>query len=90
MVDGGNLYIDGYIYTDPPFTCNYVGTHSLTGPTRSAAGTLNCSNGKQGTWQTTDFQLTERGLSLIGDGQWMQGEISCQMKFLLGGYRHLP
>jgi hypothetical protein len=90
MFDGVTLSINGTIETSPTFTCSYAGTHALIGSQHSAAGTFTCSNGKQGNWRTTDFQVTDRGLSLIGDGNWTQQGINCQMKFLLGGYRHLP
>lgn len=90
MFDGVNLSINGNIQTSPAFSCSYTGTHTLTGPLHAAAGTFTCTNGKQGSWRTTDFQVTDRALTLIGDGQWAQQGVSCQMKFLLGGYRHLP
>ena len=90
MFDGVNLSINGTIQTSPAFSCNYTGTHALSGPQHAASGTFSCSNGKQGSWRTTDFQVSERGLSLVGEGNWTQQGVSCQMKFLLGGYRHLP
>ena len=92
MFDNVNLSINGTIQTSPSFSCNYTGIHALQGSQHAASGTFNCSNSKQGTWSTTDFQVTERGLSLIGVGQWTQPSVgvSCQMKFILGGYRHLP
>lgn len=90
MFDGINLSINGNIQTTPAFSCSYTGTHALIGPLHSAAGTFTCTNGKQGNWRTTEFQVSDRGLSLIGDGNWTQQGVSCQMKFLLGGYRHLP
>lgn len=90
MFDGVNLSINGTIQTAPSFTCGYSGTHTLNGSQHAAAGTFTCSNGKQGAWHTTDFQVTERGLSLTGEGNWTQQGVACQMKFLLGGYRHLP
>ncbi|MBP8298082.1 MAG: hypothetical protein KAX84_18370, partial [Burkholderiales bacterium] len=68
----------------------YTGTHALNGSQHAASGAFTCSNGKQGNWHTTDFQVSERGLSLVGEGNWTQQGITCQMKFLLGGYRHLP
>jgi len=90
MFDGVNLAVNGTIQTTPSFGCNYSATYSENGPQRAATGTFNCTNGKQGTWRTTDFQVSERGLSLTGDGAWTQQGVSCQMKFLIGGYRHLP
>lgn len=90
MFDGVNLSINGNIQTSPAFSCSYSGTHTMVGSQHAAAGTFTCTNGKQGNWHTTDFQVTDRGLSLTGDGNWTQGGVSCQMKFLLGGYRHLP
>lgn len=90
MFDGVNLSINGTIQTSPSFTCSYSGTHTLIGAQHAAAGTFTCSNGKQGNWRTTDFQVTERSLTLTGDGNWTQQGVGCQMKFLLGGYRHLP
>jgi hypothetical protein len=90
MFDGVNLSINGNIQTTPAFSCSYSGTHALIGPQHAAAGTFTCTNGKQGDWRTTDFQVTDRALSLIGEGNWTQQGVSCQMKFLLGGYRHLP
>lgn len=89
MHDGVNLSIDGNIQTNPSFNCRYTGTHSMNGASHTAAGTFSCSNGKQGNWRTTEFQVMDRALFLIGDGQWTQQGISCQMKFMLGGYRHL-
>ena len=90
MFDDVNLSINGTIQTTPSFGCNYTGIHALQGSQHAASGTFTCTNGKQGSWRTTDFQVTERSLSLVGDGQWTQAGVSCQMKFLLGGYRHLP
>lgn len=90
LYDNVNLSINGTIQTSPSFTCSYSGSHAMNGPVRAASGTFNCSNGKQGNWHTTEFTLTDRGLSLIGEGNWTQGPVACQMKFLLGGYRHLP
>jgi hypothetical protein len=92
LFDGGNLSINGNIQTTPPFSCSYSGTHTLTGTLHAASGTFTCTNGKHGNWRTTNFQVSDRGLSLTGDGDWTQAGIgvSCQMKFLLGGYRHLP
>lgn len=89
MYDGVNLIINADIQTNPGFTCNYGGTHVLSGSSRAASGTFSCSNGKQGSWQTTEFQVTDRALSLIGAGQWTQQGINCEMKFMLGGFRHL-
>jgi hypothetical protein len=90
MFDNVNLSINGNIQTTPSFSCSYTGTHSMDGPAHVAAGTFSCNNGKQGNWRTSEFTVTDRGLSLIGDGNWTQGGVSCQMKFLIGGYRHLP
>ena len=90
MFDNINLSINGTIQTTPSFSCNYIGTHSMQGSQHAASGTFTCTNGKQGSWKTSDFQVTERALTLIGDGQWAQAGVSCQMKVLLGGYRHLP
>ncbi|CAN5357914.1 hypothetical protein BH11PSE11_BH11PSE11_20080 [soil metagenome] len=89
MYDGVSLIIVGNIQTTPGFTCTYSGTHALSGTTRAASGTFSCSNGKQGNWRTSEFQVTDRSLSLIGDGQWTQQGITCPMKFMLGGFRHL-
>jgi hypothetical protein len=90
MFDNVNLSINGTIQTSPSFTCSYSGIHSMNGPSHFASGTFTCSNGKQGNWRTTEFSVTDRALSLIGEGNWTQQGVSCQMKFLVGGYRHLP
>ena len=90
MFDNVNLSINGNIQTPSPFSCTYSGSHAFQGSQRAASGTMTCSNGRTGTWRTTDFQVTDRGLSLVGDGQWTQGSVSCQVRFLIGGYRHLP
>ena len=90
MFDNVNLSINVNIQTSPAFSCSYSGTHSMDGPNHAASGTFNCTNGKQGNWRTTELTLTERGLSLVGTGDWTQGTVSCQMRFLIGGYRHLP
>jgi hypothetical protein len=90
MSDGVNLSIYGNIQTNPGFNCSYTGIHSLIGSVHGAAGTFSCTNGKHGDWQTTEFQVMDRTLSLSGAGQWTQQGISCQMKFMLGGFRHLP
>lgn len=90
MFDNINLSINGTIQTTPSFTCSYTATHSFSGPNHVASGTFTCSNGKQGSFRTTEFTVTDRGLSLIGEGNWTQQGISCQMKFLIGGYKHLP
>ncbi len=89
MYDGINLSIYGSIQTSPAFNCSYTGNHAMSGPLHAASGTFNCTNGKQGNWHTTEFTVTDRGLSLIGEGDWRQGALTCQMKFLMGGYRHL-
>ena len=90
MFDDVNLSINGTIQTTPSFACSYTGIHALTGAQHAASGTFSCTNGKAGTWRTSEFTVTDRGLSLIGDGDWKQNGVSCRMKFLLGGYRHLP
>lgn len=90
MFDGANISINGSIQTSPSFSCSYSGMYVETGPQRAAGGAFTCSNGKQGNWHTTDFTVSERGLELTGEGNWTQSGVSCQMKFLLGGYRHLP
>jgi len=90
LYDGVNLSINGNIQTSPSFTCSYSGMHVLDGSLHAASGTFNCSNGKQGNFTTTEFDVTDRGISLIGTGNWTQGGVSCQMQFLIGGYRHLP
>ena len=90
MFDGVNLSINGNIQTSPAFQLQLHGHAYADRPAPCRVGTFTCTNGKQGNWRTTDFQVTDRGLSLIGDGNWTQQGVSCQMKFLLGGYRHLP
>ena len=90
LYDNTTLSINGNIQTSPAFSCSYSGTHAMNGPYHVASGTFTCTNGKQGTWRTSEFNVGDRGLSLIGDGNWTQAGVSCQMKFLLGGYRHLP
>jgi hypothetical protein len=90
LYDNVNLSINGNIQTSPAFSCSYSGVHAMSGADHAASGTFTCTNGKKGNWHTTEFTVTERGLSLIGEGNWTQGSISCQTKFLLGGYRHLP
>jgi len=90
LYDNVILSINGTIQTSPSFSCSYSGSQVMNGATRAASGTFTCTNGKHGNWHTTDFTLTDRGLSLVGEGDWTQGSIACQMKFLLGGYRHLP
>ena len=89
MFDGSNLTLNGTIQTTPSFTCSYTGGYAEYGTQRAAGGTFTCSNGKQGNWHTTDFQVTERALQLTGEGNWTQSGVSCLMKFLIGGYRHL-
>jgi hypothetical protein len=90
MFDNVNLNINGNIQTAPPFNCSYTGTHAQSGATHSASGTFTCDNGKKGNWRATDMTITDRGITLIGDGNWSQQGLSCQMKFLIGGFRHLP
>ncbi len=90
MFDNVNLSINGNIQTAPPFNCTYTGTHAQSGATHSASGTFTCDNGKKGNWRTTEMTITDRGVTLIGDGNWTQQGLSCQMKFLIGGFRHLP
>ncbi|MES2932994.1 MAG: hypothetical protein V4805_05845 [Pseudomonadota bacterium] len=89
MSGNANLVINGSIQTNPPFSCTYRGTHVLSGASHSAGGTFTCDNGKQGTWQTSQFQVSDRGLSLTGDAHWSQYGLTCQAKFLIGGFRHL-
>ena len=89
MFDNVNLSINANIQTSPTFSCSYSGTHQMDGPNHVASGMFNCTNGKQGNWRTTEFTVTDRGLSLIGTGDWTQGTVSCQVKFLIGGYKHL-
>lgn len=90
MFDGVNISINGNIQTAPPFNCSYTGTHALNGSTDSASGTFTCDNGKHGNWQTTQYTVTDRSFTLVGTGNWTQSGLSCQMKFLIGGFDHLP
>ncbi len=89
LYDNVSLIVNGSIQTTPSFTCNYTGTQAFQGTQRGASGNFSCSNGKSGSWRTTEVQVSDRGLSMIGEGNWTQSGVSCQMKFLIGGYRHL-
>jgi hypothetical protein len=66
--------------------CNYLGTYSQAGADRQASGTLTCSDGKRGTWQVTNFLVTENEMSLKLSEQLNTTEI-CTINAVLGGSR---
>lgn len=66
--------------------CNYLGTYSQAGADRQAAGTLTCSDGKRGTWQVTNFLVTENEMSLKLSEQLNTTE-TCAINAVLGGSR---
>ena len=66
--------------------CNYLGTYSEAGADRQAAGTLTCSDGKRGTWQVTNFLVTENEMSLKLSEQLNTTEL-CTISAVLGGSR---
>lgn len=66
--------------------CNYLGIYSEAGAERQAAGTLTCSDGKRGTWQVTNFLVTENEMSLKLSEQLNSTE-TCTINAVLGGSR---
>jgi hypothetical protein len=66
--------------------CNYLGSYSEAGADRQAAGSFTCSDGKRGTWQATNFLVTENEMSLKLSEQLNTTEI-CTVNAVLGGSR---
>ena len=66
--------------------CNYLGTYSQAGADRQASGPLTCSDGRRGTWQVTNFLVTENAMSLKLSEQ-LNGAETCTINAILGGSR---
>ena len=66
--------------------CNYLGTYSQSGNDQRASGTFVCTDGRRGTWQVTQFLVTENVLSLKLSEQLNTSE-TCSINAILGGSR---
>lgn len=76
----------GILIGNTSLQCNYLGTYSQAGAERQASGTLTCSDGKRGTWQVTNFLVTENEMSLRLSEQLNTTE-TCTIFAVLGGSR---
>ena len=66
--------------------CNYNGNFTTNGVRLLANGTLSCSDGKRGTWQSTSMQVTAKAMSLEFAVQLDTTE-TCTIAAILGGSR---
>ena len=76
----------GILIGNTSLQCNYLGTYSEAGADRQASGTLTCSDGRRGTWQVTNFLVTENEMSLRLSEQLNTSE-TCTIFAVLGGSR---
>ena len=66
--------------------CNYTGNFTTNGARLLANGTLFCSDGKRGTWQSTNMLVTAKSMSLEFAVQLDTTE-TCTIAAILGGSR---
>lgn len=66
--------------------CSYNGTFTTNGARLLANGTVSCSDGKRGTWQSTTVQVTAKAMSLELAVQLDTTE-TCTIAAILGGSR---
>lgn len=67
-------------------TCTYNGTYTQDGTLRHASGTYSCSDGKQGTFDTTGFLVTANEMQ-IRMAIKLTGSESCTIDGIVGGSR---
>lgn len=66
--------------------CNYTGNYFTNGARLMANGTLSCSDGKRGNWQSTNMLVTAKSMSLEFAVQLDTTE-TCTIAAILGGSR---
>ena len=66
--------------------CTYSGNFTTNGARLMASGGLNCSDGKRGTWQSTNIIVTAKSMSLELTVQLNATE-TCTVAAILGGLR---
>ncbi len=66
--------------------CNYTGNYFTNGARLMADGTLSCSDGKRGNWQSTNMLVTAKSMSLEFAVQLDTTE-TCMIAAILGGSR---
>jgi hypothetical protein len=66
--------------------CSYNGNFTTNGVRLGASGGLNCSDGKRGTWQSTNMLITAKAMSLELSVQLDTSE-TCTIAAILGGSR---
>ena len=66
--------------------CTYSGNYSTNGARLMASGGLNCSDGKRGTWQSTNIIVNAKSMSLELAVQLTATE-TCGIAAILGGLR---
>ena len=66
--------------------CNYTGNFTTNGVRLQANGTLSCSDGRRGTWRSTDILVTAKSMSLELALQLDTTE-TCTIAAIMGGSR---
>ena len=66
--------------------CTYAGNFATNGARLQANGTLSCSDGKRGTWRSTNVLVTAKSMSLEFAVQLDTSE-TCTIAAILGGLR---
>lgn len=66
--------------------CTYSGTHRLVGNARQASGTLTCSDGKQGSFETRAMDVSANAMSIRMQVK-LTGSETCDVDAILGGSR---
>ncbi len=66
--------------------CNYNGSFTNTGARLAASGNLLCSDGKRGTWQSSNITTTVKSMTIELNAQLDTTE-SCKISAILGGLR---
>ena len=66
--------------------CTYSGTFSTNGARLMASGGLNCSDGKRGTWQSTNIVISAKSMSLELAVK-LDATETCNVAAILGGLR---
>jgi hypothetical protein len=68
-------------------TCNYTGTSNIDALGLNASGTFSCSDGKTGTFKTTEVMVGEREMSMQMQVK-LNGSETCSIDKTLGGSRY--
>lgn len=66
--------------------CTYSGTFTTNGARLNASGNLLCSDGKRGTWKSTNIAITAKSMTLELDTKLDTTE-TCSVTAILGGIR---